>query len=86
VEKAGQNLQICHEFVRPAFRCAVRRCEGLARRRRCPSESAAPPPGDGTGFGIGAGSFLVGFDAGGQCCGPFAEVLIIADVEVGLAK
>jgi hypothetical protein len=33
---------------------AVRRCEDLARRRRCPSDSAAPPPGDCTGFEIGA--------------------------------
>ena len=33
-----------------------------------------------------AGSLLVGFDAGGQYCGPFAQVLIVGDVEVGLAE
>jgi hypothetical protein len=58
----------------------------LAQRRRCPSDSAAPPPGDCTGFEIEAGSFLVGFDASGQYCRPFAEVLIVGDVEVGLAE
>jgi demethoxyubiquinone hydroxylase (CLK1/Coq7/Cat5 family) len=53
---------------------AVRRCEDLDRRRRRPSESAAPPSWDCTGFEIGAGSSLVGFDAGGQYSCPFAEV------------
>ena len=33
-----------------------------------------------------AASFLVCFDATGQYCGPFVEILVVGDMEVGLAK